>query len=546
MQPSYSDFHLSKYIILISHFTDFNKTHNQYSIMKIFTKTLSFLALALMLSISINAQGFDGYALYNNLNSNTSYLIDKNGDIAHTWNNARAANYAMAMKPDGNIVRGAVYPSNQINGAAVGGMLQEIDPAGEVVWEFIHSTTDRVTHHDIALMPNGNVLMIAWFRRSQAELEELGYTGSGQKYSTNIIEVSPDGAGGAGIIWEWHITDHFVQNVDTTLSNYGSIADHPELLNINVQTSGGGGGPGGGADWFHCNGIDYNPDLDQIAFSSRFLSEVFIIDHSTTTDEAAGHTGGNSGKGGDFLYRWGNPSNYDTPGNKTIAGAVHDARWITNDGRPNAGYLQFFNNSATGTTGGVSAVDAVKTPLSVDGYNYDKEAGVAYGPEMYDWRHECEDFAWGQSASDIMKNGNVFVAMSGEYMYEANQNGNIVWQYNAGPAKAFRYECDHPGIIALTQEGIIENLCMISSVDEALQAKVNISPNPSSGLYQISGLTNENVIEKVIVFDLLGQEVEASYQNSELDLTNNANGMYYLNIQFSNSTMITKKISLVR
>ncbi|MFT5802699.1 MAG: hypothetical protein ACI956_002520 [Nonlabens sp.] len=36
--------------------------------------------------------------------------------------------------------------------------------------------------------------------------------------------------------------------------------------------------------------------MDQIALSVRKMSEVIIIDHSTTTAEAASHNGGNSGK----------------------------------------------------------------------------------------------------------------------------------------------------------------------------------------------------------------------------------------------------------
>jgi hypothetical protein len=39
------------------------------------------------------------------------------------------------------------------------------------------------------------------------------------------------------------------------------------------------------------NSIDYNPELDQIAMSVRGNSEVWIIDHGTTTAEAKGHTG---------------------------------------------------------------------------------------------------------------------------------------------------------------------------------------------------------------------------------------------------------------
>ena len=32
------------------------------------------------------AQNFNGYALYNKQNNNTTYLIDKDGNIAKTWN----------------------------------------------------------------------------------------------------------------------------------------------------------------------------------------------------------------------------------------------------------------------------------------------------------------------------------------------------------------------------------------------------------------------------------------------------------------------------
>lgn len=510
--------------------------------MKKIRRLICLVAIAYSFTSSAIAQEFDGYALYNRLNQQTTYLIDKNGDIAHTWSNNVNCNYAVLLKDNGNIVRGGVYNGNQINGAAVGGMIQEINPDGDVVWEFIYSDADHITHHDIALMPNGHVLMIAWERKSSTELQDAGYTGNNSfRYATHIIQVAQNGAGG-GIVWEWHIWDHLIQNVDPNKPNYGVVADHPELLNINVQTSGGMGGPGGGGDWFHVNGIHYNEELDQIAFSSRFLSEIFIIDHSTTSAEAASHSGGNSGKGGDFLYRWGNPSNYGAPGAQVIPGAVHDIRWITNDGRPNAGYLQIFNN--TGGGGNSSTVDAWNPPLSADGYNYDWTPGQAYAPSTYEWRHECLDYAWGQSAADRLPNGNTFVNMSGEYMYEVDSLDNVVWQYNDGPAKAFRYTCDHPGIRALVEGGYIDNLCNLVSVDEVHAESIVLSPNPSSGIFNIDGLPETT--SEIRVYDIFGKSIQNAFNNSEIDLSGQASGIYYVSILLESGQSVTKKVSLLK
>ncbi|HIA11967.1 MAG TPA: T9SS type A sorting domain-containing protein [Flavobacteriales bacterium] len=405
--------------------------------------TFSLLPVALILiGLNVNAQSFNGYALYNEKSSSTVYLIDKDANIAHTWSCNTNGNYAVLLKEDGNIVRGGVNPGNQLNGAASGGVLQEYDPNGNLVWEFLYSTSQYVQHHDIEIMPNGNVLFIAWEVKTSAELIQAGRQSNQVRWPTHIVEIKPSGST-ATVVWEWHIWDHMIQDFDVSKDNFGVVADHPELMDINAVS--GGAGPNSG-DWFHVNGINYNAELDQIVFTARFASEFYIIDHSTTTAEAAGHTGGNSGMGGDFIYRWGNPSNYGAPGTQTIPKAVHDPRWVKDDGRQNGGYIQFFNNEGKDWNGfsGNSAVDAIDAP--VDGYNYTLVPGQSYGPSTYTWRHACIDNANGQSASEKLSNGNTFVNLSSEYMYEVDSNDNVVWQYSEGPAKAFRYECTYPGI----------------------------------------------------------------------------------------------------
>ena len=399
------------------------------------------------------------------------------------------------------------------------------------------------------------MLLTAWEVKSTNQLTQAGYDGATtEKWPTHFVEVAHDGSGGGEIVWEWHIWDHLIQDHDETKDNYGVVADHPELIDINMIQAGGGGGPGGGGpggggpggssgDWFHVNGVNYNAELDQIAFSSRHASEVYIIDHSTTSAEAAAHTGGNSGMGGDIIYRWGNPSNYGAPGSQQIPSAVHDVRWITNDGRPNGGFLQFFNNNGGGNN--TSTVDAIETPL--DGYNYTLEPGQAYGPSTFSWRHTCNGYASGQSASNRMSNGNVFVNLSGGqggagYMYEEDSLGNIVWQYNAGgngTPKAFRYECKHPGIAIL-----LDNPCEDeTALSEQVLQKLSIYPNPSNGFFEVRGLESEDIM--IQVTNASGVLI-TEQTSTKIDLTTCANGLYFVTVIDEKGNTNTQRISLVK
>jgi len=369
--------------------------------------------------------------------------------------------------------------------------------------------------------------------------------------------LAPDGNGGASIVWEWHLWDHLCQDTDSTKPNYTSdISANPELININMiqEMGGSGGGPGGG-DWFHVNGVDYNEDLDQICFSSRHASEIYIIDHSTTTEEAASHLGGNSGMGGDILYRWGNPENYGVFSAQTIPNAVHDVRWITDDGRPNGGYLQIFNNS--GVSNNQSAIDGIETPIDpATGYNYILDAGEAYGPSSYTTRYACAYSASGQSSSDRMSNGNIFVnASAGQggagVMYEVNSDGNIIWgPYNSQTPKGFRYECDHPGVIAL--ESFVNSAtssCFTSSISEVDESYL-IYPNPTNGIVNIDLSTLSQNSNEFTVTNITGVEIHRELINNnnriQFNLDGYSEGMYFINITNRKGELISQRISYLK
>ena len=560
-------------------------------------KTIIFFTLILFAQF-LYAQSFNGFALYNAQGSNTAYLIDENQQIAHTWNMSTECNYAVALKENGNLVRGtkantSVFSSGNI--AAGGGKVQEIAPDGTIVWSFNYVNNDHVSHHDLTLIGD-NVLLTAYEKKTAAELNAAGFNNANsEKWPTHFIELEPDGNGGASIVWEWHIWDHMCQDTDPSLPNYtANISDHPELIDINMIQGGGGPG-GGGGDWFHVNGVDYNEDLDQIVFSSRFASEIYIIDHSTTIAEAASNSGGNSGMGGDILYRWGNPSNYNMPGSQIINNAVHDARWIADDGRPNGGFLQIFNNS--GVSNNQSAIDGIETPWDALTNTYLRTQGQAFNPSSYTTRYACAYSANGQSASDRMSNGNIYVNASGGQggagvMYEVDSLGNIVWgPYQAGSQKGFRYECDYPGIIALepymnntstttcftsaaeswdcdgqgncfdpgTGNGqyssltMCNNACVNTSIEE-ITNELFLYPNPTNtGIFTVAlGLSSDYKV-KVEVFNTLGQQIFNSQiakfsdeSQIEINLEDYLEGIYIVTVTSDKGKVYTNRVSYIK
>jgi hypothetical protein len=187
------------------------------------------------------------------------------------------------------------------------------------------------------------------------------------------------------------------------------------------------------ADLFHSNSIAYNQELDQILLSVLTFNEIWVIDHGTTTEEARGHSGGQAGKGGDLLYRWGNPQNYGRGSveHQKLFGQ-HDARWIT-EGYPGEGNILIFNNGDGRPKERYSSVIEIRPPLDKDG-GYTIESGSNFGPDKPVWEYTAPNkrsfFADFISGAHRLANGNTFICSGPQGRFlEVTPKGEIIWEY---------------------------------------------------------------------------------------------------------------------
>ena len=390
----------------------------------------------------------EGYNLFSPMMANETYLMDNEGNIVHSWSHTEGPGLAAYLLEDGTLMRAANTRDTNFNVGGAGGKLEQYDWDGNIIWTFEQSSAESRPHHDFEVLPNGNILMIAWEYKTEAEIEaaggNLGKHTEGALWPDYIFELSPTDTSGGDIIWEWHVWDHLIQDYDSEKPNYGVVSEHPEKVNVNFTSN-------GSADWNHINSIDYNAELDQILLSVHNFSEVWVIDHNTTTSEAAGTAG-------DLLYRWGNPQAYDAGSAADQQLFVqHDAEWIEAD-LPGEGDILIFNNGQGRLDGSYSSVDQITPPLNPDG-SYTLQADSVYGPEAPTWSYVADptsDFYAGRiSGAQRLINGNTLICegTTGRF-FEVTSDGDIVWQYeyDGETFRVDRYTPDYEGFIGTDLE----------------------------------------------------------------------------------------------
>lgn len=379
--------------------------------------------------ISLAPNSFEGYVLFSPLYSKFTYLIDKCGRQVHNWESQYNPGRSVYLLPNGDLLRAGIDENRTFKTGA--GKIEIFNWENKLIWQYTLSNDKEVQHHDIYPMKNGNILALVWERISREEAIQAGRNPDllgDEIWSEKIVEIKPKGKEDAEIVWVWRVWDHLVQDFDETKENYGTISRSPQLINLNYNAS-------KDPDWLHFNSICYNPVLDQILISNRNFNELFIIDHSTNTKQAMKNQGGLRKRGGDLLFRWGNPAAYQM-GNKRDQKLYyqHSAQWIENNSTDN-GKIIVFNNGLGRTKSDslYSSVEIIEPRFNIAG-NYLLEPGKPYRPEAPYWTYTTPEkinfYSFNVSNAQRLPNGNTLIC-SGEkgYFFEVSKRKSILWTY---------------------------------------------------------------------------------------------------------------------
>lgn len=548
-------------------------------------KYVQFLLSILLVSVSVLSFGQntigtieigdgvqEGYTLFAPNSSRTTYVVDNCGNVVNQWDSEATPGLSAYLTPEGNLIRTRRENNSTFFAGGSGGGIEIFNWFGQVIWNYVLSDENNLLHHDIAILPNGNILAIAFELISEDEALSLGrrldLTSDDGLWTDVIIEIEVLPNFEHEIVWKWRAIDHIVQNENAALPNFGSIEDFPERLDVNFidDTQ----GSTSILDWMHSNAIDYNPELDQILLNSRNYSEFYIIDHSTTTEEASTSEGGKYGKGGDLLYRWGNPSAYNagTEDDRRLYNQ-HDAHWI-DEGLEDGGKVIVFNNGLGRPGGTISSVDIIAPPVLEDGsYMFD---GFRFGPEQAEWIYGLEEDEEDITSLRIsgvgrQPNGNTLITVGSKgELIEIDKDKNVVWRYIV-PTRAtgantqgllpsintvfrsYKYPLDYPAFannnITISDPIELEpnnSFCLLLPVNETAELA-----KPIKLLGNLIGnelrLYSEQEIS-ISILDISGQVQDAfdlQIGEQTLMISNLASGMYFIRQSNPNSAIFVNE-----
>lgn len=380
-------------------------------------------------------KSFDGFNLIFPRGAGSVYLLNNCGEVVHTWIDSTntGPNQAAYLQPDGTIfIAKAVELGQKLEFDKGSERIEHRDWDNHLLWSYSISDSTCKAHHDFKVMPNGNILVIAWEFKSEKEAIVAGRNPSlipmKRIVTDQILEIKPIGKNQGKIIWRWQAWQHLIQNRDSTKNNFGVVETHSELIDANYKTY------STKDDWLHINAVDYNQKLDLILLSVPAFNELWIVDHSTTINQAEAHSGGRYHRGGDLLWRWGNPAAYglgDSTNKKLFF--QHNAHWVKNEIASIENHSQsilVFNNFFPDSASSICMITPI---LKKETFLHNKTSHL-FLPDTFNWVYTTpakgKMFSPVASGVQLLPNGNMLICVGKQgYIFELDKSQRVVWEY---------------------------------------------------------------------------------------------------------------------
>lgn len=170
-------------------------------------------------------ESYGGYVLLSPKDARATYLIDMQGRVVHSWPLPGGQNVSGVARllDNGNLLRGIKPTGTAMAKSAPGTTIQELDWAGNQVWEYVGPDRQTRPRDDYYRLPNGNTQVTSG---QQGHIFEV--TPSGEVVWEYVSPVSVLGALQRPLAYPFHITR----------TSYRFAADHPALIGRDLTPGG--------------------------------------------------------------------------------------------------------------------------------------------------------------------------------------------------------------------------------------------------------------------------------------------------------------------
>lgn len=141
-------------------------------------------AFLLLCSFPVFAQKWGYVTLIAKQNTNSVQLLDTNNVAVKQWSGLTGNNgYSSYLTKGGDVWRTVAATGNSFMGGGICGRVQKIAWNGTLLFDYTVSDANQCSHHDICPLPNGNVLLIVYERKTAAHVQAAGATVNQERWT---------------------------------------------------------------------------------------------------------------------------------------------------------------------------------------------------------------------------------------------------------------------------------------------------------------------------------------------------------------------------